>query len=195
MRATEQLQDEHQGIKVGLKILMKFSEKLDSGEEVSARHLEQILDFIKNFADRCHHAKEEKILLAERELWGGPRDGGPIGVMLAEHDLGRGYVKEMSESLARYSKGQKDAARELAKNARDYINLLTEHIEKEDNILYPIADMHLDENQQKKLLKEFERIEREEIGEGKHEEYHCLLHALRDIYLTEKHCLNSAGVP
>jgi hemerythrin-like domain-containing protein len=183
MKPTEQLKEEHQVIKLMLRIAEKVCEKLESGEEVDPEHLERIVEFIRVFADKCHHGKEEDLLFAAMEEAGIPRKGGPIGVMLTEHDMGRGYVKGMSEAIARYKAGDGKASTAIAQNARDYIALLTQHIDKEDNILYPMADMHLSEDQQKELLEGFERVEHEEIGVGKHEQFHKLLEHLKQVYL------------
>lgn len=183
MRPTEQLKEEHQAIKLMLRISEKVCQKLESGEEVDPEHLEQIVEFIKLFADKCHHGKEEDLLFTAMEEAGIPRKGGPIGVMLTEHDMGRGYVRGMSEAVARYKASDRQALSAIAQNARNYIALLTQHIDKEDYILYPMADMHLSEDQQKELLEGFERVERERIGVGKHEEFHNLLDHLKAVYL------------
>ena len=103
--------------------------------------------------------------------------------MLTEHDMGRGYVKGMSEAVAKYKAGDRKASSAIVENARNYIALLTQHIDKEDNILYPMADMHLSEERQNELLEEFEVVERERIGVGKHEEFHRLLDHLGEVYL------------
>ena len=76
-----------------------------------------------------------------------------------------------------------EAAQEIIKNSRNYINLLTQHIQKEDTILYPMADMHIPKEKQEQLLKDFDTIEVERIGAGKHEEFHKLLKQLKSIYL------------
>jgi len=182
MRPPEQLEEEHKAIKLMLRISEKVCEKLESGEEVNPEHLEQIVEFIKVFADKCHHGKEEDLLFTAMEEAGIPKKGGPIGVMLTEHDMGRGYVKAMSEAVAKYKGGDRKVSSAIVGNARNYIALLTQHIDKEDNILYPMADMHLSEERQKELLEEFERVEREKIGVGKHEEFHELLNHLREVY-------------
>lgn len=182
MKPTVQLKEEHQAIKLMLRITEKVCEKLESGEEVSPEHLEQIVEFIKVFADKCHHGKEEDLLFTAMEEAGIPKEGGPIGVMLTEHDVGRGYVRGMSEAIARYKAGGRRASSAIAQNARKYIALLTQHIDKEDNILYPMADMHLSKEKQKELLEEFELVEREKIGVGKHEEFHELLDHLKAVY-------------
>jgi hemerythrin-like domain-containing protein len=185
MKPTEQLKEEHQAIKLMLRISERVCEKLESGEEVNPEHLEQMIEFIKVFADKCHHGKEEDLLFTAMEEVGIPKEGGPIGVMLTEHDMGRGYVRGMSEAVTRYKAGDRKALSGIVGNARNYIALLTQHIDKEDNILYPMADKHLSEDKQKALLEEFERVERERIGAGKHEEFHDLLNHLQEVYLED----------
>jgi len=184
MKPTEQLTEEHDAIKVMLKVIEKVSQKLEAGEEVNPEHLEFMIDFIRTFADKCHHGKEEDLLFSAMEEVGIPREGGPIGVMLSEHELGRKYVKGMGDGVASYKKGESKAALQIVENARNYAALLAQHIEKEDNILYPIADMHLSEEKQHELIEEFEKVEKDKIGIGKHQELHEVLHRLRDIYLS-----------
>jgi hemerythrin-like domain-containing protein len=183
VKPTEQLKGEHQAIKVMLRVAEKVCEKLESGQEVNPEHLEQIVEFIKVFADKCHHGKEEDLLFDAMEEAGIPKKGGPIGVMLTEHDMGRGYVRGMSEAIAAYKVGDRKASSAIVGNARNYIALLTQHIDKEDNILYPMADMHLSEDQQKELLEGFERVEHEEIGVGEHKDLYRLLGHLQKVYL------------
>lgn len=185
MLATEALKEEHRAIKLMLGILEKICDKLDSGEKVNRQHLEEILDFIRTFVDRCHHGKEEDLLFPAMEKKGVPREGGPIGVMLAEHETGRDLVRKMTQGVAEYGKGDEKAVREIIANAKEYIDLLRNHIDKEDNILYAIADTHLSPEEQKELLDGFERVEGERIGKGKHEELHQLLHRLSKIYLNQ----------
>ena len=112
-----------------------------------------------------------------------PNEGGPIGVMLGEHEVGRAFVRGLAQGIEELEKGQPQACDHIATNARGYVALLRQHIDKEDNILYMMADMHLTPAEQKRLLVEFERVEEERVGHGKHEEFHQLLHRLRDTYL------------
>ena len=184
MKPTDILKEEHGGIKVMLGILGRMADSLEGGRDVDSAHLEQAVDFIRTFADTCHHGKEEDYLFAEMEKAGIPQQGGPIAVMLAEHATGRAYVKGLAEAVARYGDGDKAAVPAIVQNARNYIALLRAHIEKEDNILYPIADRSLTEEQQEKLLACFEDVERERIGPGKHAEYHRMLERLSGVYLT-----------
>jgi len=183
MKPTEELKKEHEAIKLMIRIMGSVSGRLESGKKVDPKHLDSILEFIKVFADKCHHAKEEDLLFPAMEKAGIPKEGGPVGVMLLEHDEGRQYVKAMGEGIAQYAKGDLKAGSKIAENIRNYVALLSQHIDKEDNILYPMADMRISEADQKELEKEFEKVETEKIGKGKHEEFHRLLHRLKEEYL------------
>jgi hemerythrin-like domain-containing protein len=183
MKATEELKEDHKAIKIALSILTKISKRLKSGKKIDPEDLGQILEFIKTFADKCHHGKEEDLLFVAMENVGIPRDRGPIGVMLREHEMGRSYVKNMSESVEKYKAGELSYSSQFVENAKKYVDLLTQHIDKENNILYPMADMQLSEEKQRELIEKFEELEQERIGTGKHEELHELLHRLKDKYL------------
>jgi hemerythrin-like domain-containing protein len=182
MRPTETLKDEHKAIKLMLKIAENVCQRLERGEAVPAEHLGNIVTFIRGFADKCHHAKEEDLLFPAMERAGVPSQGGPIGVMLVEHEQGRNYVRNMTEAAEKYSPGNRRAASQFVENARNYIALLTQHIDKEDNILYEIADRRLSEKDQEDLERGFERVEQEEMGPGKHEEFEKILDLLKKIY-------------
>ena len=182
MRPTQQLMEEHRAIQTMLGILSSACRKLEAGEAVDPDDLEQMLEFIQVFADRCHHGKEEDLLFKAMEEAGVPREGGPIGVMLLEHDQGRQFVRGMREALAQYRAGDPRGRSAFVHNARSYVALLSQHISKEDNILYPIADMHLTEEQQRELAEGFARVEEERIGPGRHEAFHRLLERLERAY-------------
>jgi len=183
MTPTEELKEEHQGILLMLKILDKVCVKLESKEKVDPDHLERIVEFFRVFADKCHHGKEEDLLFPEMEKSGVPKERGPIGVMLIEHDQGRAFVKGMGEAATRYKKGESTGLAEFTKNARDYIALLTQHINKENNILFPMGDRAISREKQGELVEAFETLEREKIGAGTHEKFHQLLHHLQEVYL------------
>jgi hemerythrin-like domain-containing protein len=184
MKPTDVLKDEHQAILLTLRILDKISADLAAGRPVPTDHLDQIVDFIRTFADRCHHGKEEDLLFTAMEEAGVPRQGGPIGVMLHEHEIGRNYVRGLAAALTAYRAGEPGAVSKIIENARGYSSLLAQHIAKEDNILYPIADAHLSPEKQAELLELFERVEQERIGPGRHEAYHAMLHDLQQTYLS-----------
>ena len=186
MKPTDQLKQEHRAIKLMLDIMEKVCQKIDSGEKANTGHLDSIIEFLKVFADKCHHGKEEDLLFPAMVEAGIPGEGGPIGVMLQEHVMGRGFIGGMSESLARYKEGESDAASVFSENAKNYISLLRPHIDKEDNILYMIADAHLSDQKQEELIVAFNSVEEEKIGKGKHEEFHRLLDDLKKEYIEQR---------
>ena len=136
MKPTDILIKEHDAIKVMLNILEMVCLRLDTGESIEETDLENIVEFFKEFADKCHHGKEEDILFPALEEYGIPNEGGPIGVMLSEHIVGRDNVKGMSNSIDDYKDGKESASKDFVRYARNYIALLTEHIDKENDIAY-----------------------------------------------------------
>jgi hemerythrin-like domain-containing protein len=164
-----------------LVVLSKAAENMEKGKVIPVEVFEQALDFIRNFADRCHHGKEEDILfklMAERGIL---NEGGPIGQMFAEHDQGRQLTRGMAEAIKHWKQGDESARKNLVINAQNYVQLLTQHIYKENNILYPMGDRIFSQEDQKHLQKEFERVEKDVIGPGVHEEYHLLVEQLEAI--------------
>ena len=171
MFATENLREEHQVILRMIKVLLVASDKLEKGETVSVDVFKKAVDFIRTFADHCHHAKEEDTLFPVMEKRGILRHRGPIAVMLMEHEQGRLFVKGLNEAVEKYERGDKTAKDAIVENARGYADLLDQHIYKEDTILYPMGDKVLSEADNRELLEKFEGIEKDIIGEGKHEYY------------------------
>ena len=184
MTAIEELKAEHQAVLMTIRILDQIISKLEVGQAIDLRHMDQILEFFQVFVDKCHHGKEEMVLFPALEEAGIQGEGGPIGVMLYEHERGRSYVQGLKIGVVGYRAGKVDALAEIIKNARNYGRLLTAHIEKENHVLYVMAERVLSADKMAEMAKSFIRIEELEIGPNKHEEFHANLHVLRDIYLV-----------
>ena len=167
-KATALLSDEHRVIERVLAALEKLTEK--PATEFLERW-KKALDFIRHFADQCHHFKEEKVLFPALEQHGIPNEGGPIGMMLLEHEEGRSYVRAMFDALGKIEAGDPSAQAALFENAKRYLRLLREHIQKEDDILFRMADEVIADDEQRQLLKNFEAHEAEVMGAGVHEHY------------------------
>ena len=173
MKATEVLMEEHSVILRVLTAMEKALSDIPNGKFHPDFFL-NAADFIKNFADACHHAKEEGVLFVEMETSGVPVKGGPIGVMLAEHEQGRQYTRLMREAVEMWQAGDTSAVEAVKLNGMGYVNLLRQHIQKENNILFPMADRVVPTKKQSAIWEKFEQIEREETGEGVHERYEAL---------------------
>src|SRR3989304_8130286 len=111
LAATEILKEDHRLIERLLRVLAQAAGKVEKGEEVSTTVFARALDFIRNFADRCHHGKEEDCLFPALEAHGLPRHAGPVAVMLSEHEEGGGDVRGLAQALEQGQKGGKSAAR------------------------------------------------------------------------------------
>ena len=171
MKPVEILMQEHRVIEVALNCLEAMVQEADAKKRLEREPAEQIIDLIRNFADRCHHGKEEDRLFPAMVAKGIPSEGGPIGVMLMEHDMGRQFVAQMAANIEAAANGDATALQAFSGAAYGYINLLREHIQKEDRILFPMADRFLNDEDQKKLLAEFARVESDHMGAGTHERY------------------------
>lgn len=171
MKPTKYLMEEHRAIERLLNVLVAVSKSLQNEEKVNIDSLEKAIDFIRTFADRCHHAKEEDILFKFIEFKGMPIHGGPIGVMLMEHDEGREYVRNMADAAEGIRGGRQDSAIKYAENAMNFVNLLSQHIQKEDGVLYVMADHLMGPGDEDSLMEQFEVSELKKVGEGVHEKY------------------------
>lgn len=186
MSPIQELTEEHEAVLLTLSILDNMIFDIDTRGEISrGGAVDKILEFFSVFVDRCHHAKEEKLLFPALEAVGVGREGGPIGVMLKEHGQGRELVGKMKTALMRYRRGESAAAAGFCRASRAYIDLLRRHIEKENLVLFPIANQHLSQGTLSALKEGFARIEGEEIGAGRHEEFHRLLERLEKKYLDQ----------
>lgn len=171
MKATETLSEEHMVIMRVLAALEKASTRLEAGEPVPPGFFIEAAEFIKGFADGCHHKKEEGVLFPAMVQAGLPREAGPIAVMLSEHEEGRRLTRGMRQAAESLASGDENARAEVVANAMGYVRLLRQHIQKEDYILFPMADKVIPTAQHQQVAEAFEKVEHEETGEGVHEKY------------------------
>ena len=177
-QATTILRQEHDAILRMLVLSEEAARKLDRGERCDPEILTGLNEFFRLFADRCYHSKEEELLFPLLEKKGLPREGGPISVMLFEHDEGRALIQQMLRSAEAYASGGVEAGPRWAAAALSYTWLLHEHIFKENNVLFMLAERALTDTEQQELAAAFDRIEEEKMGPGTHERLHALMEKL-----------------
>ncbi len=177
-KAMSDLMHDHEAILLALQVFSRILTKLQSTPNADTLELSQFIDFLKEFADKCHHGKEEGLLFPAMIAFGMPDRGGPIGVMMAEHIQGRGFIHDMQEALE--AEPVDLAAFDLA--GRKYIQLLQAHIHKENSVLFPMADKLIPQADLDRLAAAFEEHEEKVIGRGRHEELHALLEELNMKY-------------
>lgn len=164
MQAIDILMQEHRVIEKVLNALESAAERLEAGEDVPMDFFLKAADFMRNYADGTHHQKEEGILFTALETNGFPKDADPVSVFMDDHAEGRRLTRGMTNCAERIQSGDAGAKTELIQHARDYILLLREHIQREDNVLFPMADNILAEHGSQ-LLKDFTRAD-DEQGTG-----------------------------
>ncbi|OFZ22400.1 MAG: hypothetical protein A2202_03585 [Bdellovibrionales bacterium RIFOXYA1_FULL_36_14] len=177
MNVTKKLMDEHQLIIKYISLLELYLTKIknDRKREDLFVKLGDFVDFIKNYADKYHHAKEENILFKFMEEPGVLTHCNPLPVMLNDHENGRHFIRELLVAIVNH-----DYAKGLL-NAQAWANLLTEHIYKEDNVLYVMAEQGLNDEQKTKINLEYDQIEKQLNGENLEKKYIMLYSLLEEV--------------
>jgi len=167
MKSVERLMAEHELIERGLSLLEKAVVKIDAGQPLPDGFSAWAARFFQQFADQCHHAKEEDVFFPVLKQRGIPEQGGPLGVMLHEHVLGRDCVGRMREA----SQAQPVDAHKFAEAAKQYIPLLRQHIFKENNVLFRMAERVMSEADDAHVTGRFSQVEQERGLTGWHEKF------------------------
>lgn len=178
-KAIQDLRKEHDAILYVLQILDQMMLSESGDEDSLLRYYDEVVYFLKTFVDKCHHGKEEKYLFNELVKKGIHNEGGPVGDMLQEHTQGRDHIAQMSHSLDAKDIGGFNNA------AVQYRDLLKRHIEKENNVLFPMADEVIDEKEQALLFEKFEQFEENIIGHGIHEKLHAMIDTWAEAFGVE----------
>jgi hemerythrin-like domain-containing protein len=177
MTAIELLKHEHQIILLVLEGAARQVQAQPSGS-LDAKAVGRMVDFFQVFVERCHNAKEEEYLFPKLEGRGGMTAKGQIAVLLQEHADGRDLVQAIAADLPRAGQGDSAALDAVAAHLSFYAEALRAHIDKEDNVLFSLADRVLTTEDREVLLRSFDKHEAEEVGVGVHEKYHRLAQEL-----------------
>ncbi|MEI6275200.1 MAG: hemerythrin domain-containing protein [Prolixibacteraceae bacterium] len=146
--ATQNLENDH----IHILKLIDVMEAMVKLPDAEIAHLEEVVSLIRKFADGLHHAKEENLLFPLMAEKGFSLQQGPVAVMLTDHEEGRKFVRGMDEHIQLYKSGQLSALNLVYANMAGYNDLLRNHISKENNILFRMADNAFTSEDQKSLL-------------------------------------------
>lgn len=192
-KPTEILSAEHRIIEQVLDCLERIALSATESGRLDGASATQALEFFRQFADRCHHGKEEVHLFPAMEARGFLRQSGPTGVMLLEHDQGRAFIRGMAGALEEAAAGHRPAVSEFAAHAEGYVELLRAHIEKEDHCLFSMANQVLSDEDQQELLAAFHRVEHEDMEAGAHEHFIAVANELADRFGVTRATIPAAG--
>lgn len=174
MEVTDILKEEHQAIERVTTSLEIAANRLSRGDEVYLRFFFGTSFFIKTFTDGYHHMKEETILFPALIGNGLSNELGPVPMMLAEHEQARKLSLRMRQVTERFQSGDENVRNLVVQTALGYVRLLRHHMQKENNLLYPIADKVIPSSQQQQMLEAFKLYEHDDTGEDVHEKYTSL---------------------
>jgi len=165
---TKVMVDEHKLILRMIALVENNTKLLEQGKFRNWQFYLDAVDFIRNYADRFHHAKEEDVLFVELIKNGMPEKNSPIEAMHMEHDQGRAHVRAVEEAAQKALDGEPGQATIIAEHAKGYAELLRGHIQKEDDILYPLAERTLPEEVRNGMLQSYKEAEAQTPDLEKH---------------------------
>ena len=175
--ATATLRHEHEAIVLALRILAEIDRHAIAHDPIHQEDLQSLVDFLSEFADTCHHGKEEKLLFVKLTEVDAAQAQASVQRLISEHAQGRHWIARMRRALQ--PPFRSEAFHEAA---RSYTQLLLGHIEKENTVLFPMAERLLSPQQLTELARDFERFEVQVMGAQRHEALHSLLHRLQARY-------------
>ncbi|MCU0457470.1 MAG: hemerythrin domain-containing protein [Bacteroidales bacterium] len=178
MSATSNLENDH----VCILKLCDVMERMAQAGNIDPVHLEKVVSLIRNFADGLHHKKEEDLLFPKMAEKGFSPVQGPVAVMLHEHEEGRNYVRGIAGNIESYKSGDKGAEETIRHNLLGYSGLLKNHIAKENNVLFRMADNVLSPDEQEILSAEFKKAEESMAPGGSASYYITQVEELAKIY-------------
>jgi hemerythrin-like domain-containing protein len=180
MQVTHELMDEHELILKYLDLMERYIEfsQSDRKEDLLLEKAQDFINFIQKFTDTYHHAKEENILFKYLQAPGVLSHCNPLPIMLSDHEQGRKYVCDMKSAL------ENNNLDKLCENASAYSQLLKQHIFKENNILYPMAENGISDDDKIALDIEYKQIEEKLNKQAIWDEY-------EEKYSELECCLNS----
>ena len=169
----ETLEEEHRYIAKVVSAAGQLADRLVADRPVAAETLQNVVDFMRLYADKSHHGKEEDRLFPLLEMRGVPMHGCPLEALLHEHGTGRALVRGLAEAVEAFRAADPAAREQLIKNLRGIAELYPNHIWKEDYLLFPMSHKVLNADDQRNLALEFAQVD-EAFGRALHEQYERL---------------------
>jgi hemerythrin-like domain-containing protein len=175
MQARGPLMIEHRLIENMIALIKRELKQIETTNQVDPLIIDKVVDFIRVYADRTHHGKEEDILFKKLENKNmSDQDKQLMEDLIAEHLLGRKTTKELVEANAKYRSGDKPALTLVAAKLHLLADFYPKHIVKEDKVFFPAYGKYFTEQEDQLMLKEFWEFDRKMI----HEKYRSVIQEL-----------------
>jgi hemerythrin-like domain-containing protein len=177
MKAFEDLSHEHELIRRMISVMEALSAELRAGTPGIGGDLKEAIRFVRGFADKCHHGKEEKLFFPLIASKNQTVANMPVRILTSEHDAGRTLIKELEDALTAFEAGDAAASARAAQALTLYTRMLRKHIDKEESIVFPLARTLISGEEADLLAEQFEAVE-EEMGPTAHETFRGTLESL-----------------
>jgi hemerythrin-like domain-containing protein len=176
-KPTDVMEDEHRVIRRAVDLMAVLARHLGAGRLVEADTLRDIVHFLRGYADRYHHGKEETHLFTLLEARGVPTQGCPLGALMAEHQEGRALVNELAQAIEAYAPAIPSTREPLVQSLHTLAELYPNHIWKEDYLLFPMTNKVLSPEDQASLYERFEAVD-DALGRDVHLQFEQLVRRL-----------------
>lgn len=184
MKSIDIMIYEHQNIRRMLKVVREVSYRVMTNGDYDLEDFAMIADFVKNYADKLHHGKEEDILFESmnKEIQKLAKSGAITG-MYIEHDQGRLFIANLLKGVEAFKEGNDHSRLDIIANSIAYSSLLDRHIEKENTALYKFAEKMLSDETKLQVDKDCDEVEEKALADGIQNKYLAILESLESKYL------------
>lgn len=184
MESIRIMVEEHTNIRRMLKVIRQVTNRVMTLGEFDIEDVTSIIDFVRVYADKHHHGKEEDILFEtmNKELEKLSKSGAIMG-MYIEHDSGRLFMANLEKGVNSYKEGNDEARLDIIANAICYADLLDRHIEKENTAMYKFAENQLNEKSKSYIEDECRKIEDDASASGLQDKYLAMIDEMERKYL------------
>lgn len=173
MSITTVMSEEHNLILDVLEALEIETTRLEQGGNINIDFCRNFIDFVKVYADSFHHIKEEDILFKVVRKHEFTKDNIAVKDLLSQHNLGRTYIEQLKVAVENHNKS------DYLINAKAYCDLMTRHIDLEDNVLFPLIEAALPEDIQEQIITDFVKSDEEKFPKKLKEKYFSVACSLR----------------
>jgi len=167
MKSLDILKEDHALVERVLDLMERAGCHMREGQPLPADFERWAIDFLWHFAEHCHHAKEVGSLFPLLQIRGISSDGGPLGVLLAEHKRGLAYLERIQDAHSRQDRIG------FALLSGEYSQLLRQQIARENQVLLQMVETCLSEEDDAELVERFHSVDREQRGQELRRRYHA----------------------
>jgi hemerythrin-like domain-containing protein len=185
MKPTDNLIIEHREISELLNIMSIIAENIKSKDVFYPNDVEEIINYLIIILDKSHQGKEDGVLYPELILSGIPKETAPLSIINYEHNLAKHYLNDINSCVVNCKIGNDFSGELLADSLTNYVIVIQNHIQREEEIVFPLANEVLSDEKQNEISQKFEDIEQKNMAHNFADHFNKLLNKLHNKYLVK----------